>query len=102
MIPISYFLILGAVIFAIGLFGALTKRNAIGILMSFELMANAININLLTFSAYLTPSELTGQVFALFVIVVAAAQIGVGLALVMYVNRFQKSINVDDINLMKW
>lgn len=102
MIPLNYFLILSATVFAIGLFGALTRRNAINILMSLELMANAVNINLLAFSAYLTPGQLTGQVFAVFVIVVAAAQIGVGLALVMHVHRVKKSINVDEINLMKW
>lgn len=102
MVSLSHFLVLAAVVFSIGLFGVLTKRNAISILMSLELMTIAVNINLLAFSAYLTPSQIVGQVFALFVVVVAAAQIGLGLALVMYVHRLKKGIDVDEINLMKW
>jgi NADH:ubiquinone oxidoreductase subunit K len=93
---------LAAVLFAIGMFGVLTRRNAIGILMSLELMFNAVNINLVAFNKYIRPDELTGQIFALFVIVVAAAEAVVGLAIVLLLYRNWKGINIDRINIMKW
>jgi len=91
-----------SIIFAIGMFGVLTRRNAIGILMSLELMFNAVNINLVAFNKYINPDNLTGQIFALFVIVVAAAEAVVGLAIVLLLYRNWKGINVDRINIMKW
>lgn len=102
MIPQSHFLIFGALLFAIGMFGVLTRKNAIGILMSIELILNAVNINLITFNKFLgTPNGL-GQIFALFVIAIAAASAVVGLALVIAIYRNTKGISVDKINLMKW
>ena len=110
MIPQSHFLILGAILFAIGIYGALTRRTAIGILMSIELILNAANINLVTFSRFLgspdgpalSGAEGLGQIFALFVIAIAAASAVVGLVLVIAIYRNSKTILMDKINLMKW
>lgn len=99
---LDQFLILAAFLFCIGLYGVLTRRNAIGVLMSIELMFNAVNINLVAFSKYLAPLNLAGQVFAFFIIAVAAAEAAVGLAIILSIYRNFKNINVDDINLMKW
>jgi NAD(P)H-quinone oxidoreductase subunit 4L len=96
------YLALAAVLFAIGIFGVLTRRNAIGILMSLELMFNAVNINLVAFNKYINPGDLTGQIFAVFVIVVAAAEAVVGLAIVLLLYRNWKGIDVDRVNVMKW
>jgi NADH:ubiquinone oxidoreductase subunit K len=102
MIPLSYYLILGAVLFGIGMFGVLTRRNAIAILMAVELMLNAVNVNFIAFSRYLPNSTLDGQVFAVFVITVAAAEAAVGLAIVLGLYRNFHTVNVDEISLMKW
>lgn len=102
MIPLSYYLILGAVLFGIGMFGVLTRRNAIAILMAVELMLNAVNVNFIAFSRYLPNASLDGQVFAIFVITVAAAEAAVGLAIVLGLYRNFHTVNVDEINLMKW
>ncbi len=102
MIGLNHYLVLSAVLFAIGLYGALAKRNAIVILMSIEIMLNAVNISLVAFSRFVTPALLTGQVFAVFVIVVAAAEAAVGLGILMAVYRHRQSIDSDKINLMKW
>lgn len=102
MIPLNYFLILGAVLFSIGIFGALTRRNAIGILMSIELILNAANINLIAFNKFLGSPDGLGQIFALFVITIAAASAVIGLVLVIAVYRNTKNIFADKINLMKW
>lgn len=96
------YLILAALLFATGLFGVITRRNTIGILMSLELMFNAVNINFVTFNKFLAPTALTGQVFALFVIVVAAAEAVVGLAIVMLIYRNWRGIDVDQVSVMKW
>ncbi len=101
-IPLSYWLILGAVFFGIGLYGALSRRNAISILLSLEIMLNGANLNLIGFSRYASSSGLNAQVFALFIMGVAAAEVAVGLALVLAVYRNAKTINVDEINIMKW
>jgi len=102
MISQNHFLILGAIIFCIGLFGALTRRNAIGILMSIELMFNAANINLVAFNKFLGSPDGLGQIFALFEIALAAAACVVGLVLVLAIYRNAKSVFVDKFNLMKW
>lgn len=102
MIPLSYYLILGAVLFGIGMFGVLTRRNAIAILMAVELMLNAVNVNFIALSRYLPKSTLDGQLFAIFVITVAAAEAAVGLAIVLGLYRNFQTVNVDEINLMKW
>ncbi len=102
MIPQSHFLILGAVLFTMGIYGALTRRNAVGILMSIELILNAANINLVAFNRFLGSPDGPGQIFALFVIAIAAASAVVGLVLVIAIYRNSKTILMDKINLMKW
>ncbi len=101
-IGLENYLVLSAILFCIGLFGALTKRNAVIILMSIELMLNAANISLVAFSRFVTPALLTGQVFAIFVMVVAAAEVAVGLAIILAIYRGMADIDVNNINLMKW
>ena len=101
-IGLEHYLILSTVLFAIGLYGALVKRNAIIILMSIELMLNAVNIAMVAFSRYIVPVLLTGQIFAIFIIVVAAAEATVGLAIVIGIYRNRESIDVTQVNLMKW
>jgi len=101
MVPLYWYLILGAALFCIGLYGALARRNAIGILMAIELMLNAVNINLVAFWRHITPTLVTGQMFALFVIAVAAAEAAVGLALVIAIYRSRDTVNIEDIDLMK-
>ena len=102
MVGLTHYLILSAVLFCLGMFGLLTRRNAVGVLMSVELMFNAVNINFVAFSRYLTPQYLTGQVFAIFVVTIAAAEAAVGLAIVMLLYRNFHDIEVDKINFMKW
>jgi NADH:ubiquinone oxidoreductase subunit K len=96
------YLALAAILFAIGMFGVMTRRNAIGILMSLELMFNSVNINLVTFNKFIAPEGLTGQIFAIFVVVIAAAEAVVGLAIVLLLYRNWKGIEIDHINVMKW
>ena len=97
-----HYLALAAILFSIGLFGVLTRRNVIGILMSLELMFNAANINFVTFNKFIVTDGLTGQIFAIFVIVVAAAEAAVGLAIVLLLYRNWRDIDTDHINIMKW
>jgi len=99
---LEHFLVLSAVLFSIGLYGALAKRNAVIILMCIELMLSAVNITLVAFSRYIVPVELTGQIFAIFVIVVAAAEAAVGLAIILAIYRNRQDIDATKINLMKW
>ncbi|MGH2788616.1 MAG: NADH-quinone oxidoreductase subunit NuoK [Actinomycetota bacterium] len=98
--PASFFLVLAALIFSIGVYGVLARQNAVLVLLSIELMLNAVNINLVTFAALL--EETTGQIFALFVITVAAAEVGIGLAIVILIFRNRQSVAVDEMSLMKW
>jgi NADH:ubiquinone oxidoreductase subunit K len=102
MIPLNHYLILGAILFSLGVFGALTRRNAIAILMSIELMLNAVNLNFIALARHLPQAQISGQAFAIFVIAVAAAEAAVGLAIVLGLYRNFKTVNVDEINLMKW
>jgi NADH-quinone oxidoreductase subunit K len=101
-IPLSWYLILAAMLFCTGLFGVFSRKNAIAILLSIELMLNAVNINLVAFWRYLDPSKMTGQVFAIIVFAVAAAEVAVGLALIISVYRRRKTVVADEIDLMKW
>lgn len=101
-IGLEHYLVLAAVLFCIGLYGALTKRNAVVILMCIELMLNAVNISLISFSRYIVPTLLTGQVFAIFVMVVAAAEVAVGLAIILAIYRGLADIDSNNINLLKW
>jgi NADH:ubiquinone oxidoreductase subunit K len=99
---LEHYLVLSAILFTIGLYGALTKRNAVIVLMCIELMLNAVNITMVAFSRYIVPELLTGQVFALFVMVVAAAEVAVGLAIILAIYRGIADIDISKINLMKW
>ena len=101
-VGLEHYLILSAILFSIGLYGVLAKRNAVIILMCIELMLNAVNITLVAFSRYVVPALLTGQIFAIFVIVVAAAEVAVGLAIILAIYRNFEDIDVTKINLMKW
>lgn len=100
MIPLSHFLTLGAVLFLIGAAGVLMRRNVIIILLSIELMLNAVNVTLIGFSRQW--ADLSGQVFAIFVIAVAACEAAVGLAIIISLNRDKTVMNVDEVNLLKW
>ena len=102
MIHLSILLIFAAFLFSAGVYGVLARRNAVLVLMSIELMLNAVNINLVAFSRYLHGALAGGQVFALFVITVAAAEIGIGLAIVIILYRNRETIDVDKVNLLKW
>ena len=101
MVPVSHVLIFSAIIFCIGLYGVLARRNAVLVLMSIELMLNAVAVNLVAFSR-LDPLRTPGLVFAIFVITVAAAELGLGLAIVLRVYRMRSSVDVDEIDLMRW
>jgi NADH:ubiquinone oxidoreductase subunit K len=101
-IPLTDYLILAAILFSIGIYGALTKRNAIVILMCIELMLNAVNITLVAFSRFIVPLALTGQVFAIFTMVVAAAEVAVGLAIIFAIYRGKDTIDATKIDLLKW
>src|SRR4030067_1525927 len=98
-IGLTHYLVLSAVLFCIGLYGALTRRNAVVILMCIELMLNAVNISLVAFSSYVVPQLLTGQVFAIFVMVVAAAEVAVVLGIILALFRPFTNIDIDKINL---
>ena len=98
--PVHYFLVLSALLFSIGIYGVLARQNAVLILLSIELMLNAVNINLLAFSAVF--EDAIGHVFALFVIAVAAAEVGIGLAIVILIFRNRSTVDVDEMSLMKW
>lgn len=102
MITLNHYLLLSAILFCIGLYGALSKKNAVAILICIELMLNAVNINLVAFTKFLTPGELTGQIFAIFVIVVAACEVAVGLAIVIAIYRDRSSVVVENLDWLKW
>ncbi len=102
MIRLPLVLMFAAVLFGVGVYGVLARRNAVLVLMSIELMLNAVNINLVAFSQFLRDAVLAGQTFALFVITVAAAEVGIGLAIVILIYRNRETINVDEVNLLKW
>ena len=96
---LNQFLLLAAVLFCVGVYGVLARRNGVLVLMSIELMLNAVNINLIAFGAF--RHNVAGQVFALFVIAVAAAEVGVGLAIVLLIYRNRASIDLDEVDLMR-
>jgi NADH:ubiquinone oxidoreductase subunit K len=101
MIPLWMYLLVAAAMFSIGIYGVLARRNAVSILMSVELMLNAVIINLIAFWRYITPTNMSGQAFAAFVFVIAAAEAAVGLAIVISVYRTRRSVVVEDVNLLK-
>ncbi len=102
MTPLSQYLALGAIIFVIGLFGVLTRRNAIGILISIEIMLGAVSLNLVAFSRFVETSTLNGQVFSVFVMTVAAGEAAVGLALILALYKSVKAVFADKFNILKW
>jgi NADH-quinone oxidoreductase subunit K len=100
MVTLQHYLILSGILFAVGVMGVMFRRNLIVILMSLELMLNAVNLTFIAFSRYL--GTLEGQIFALFVMVVAAAEVAVGLAIAVAIFRMEGTVNVNEIDLMKW
>jgi NADH:ubiquinone oxidoreductase subunit K len=101
-IGLQHFLVLSAILFAIGMFGALSRSNAVGVLLSIELMLNAVNVMMVAFACYVdSPQPLAGQIFAIFIMTVAAAEAAVGLAIVITVYRLRHTIQVDEIDLLK-
>ena len=102
MVPLSWYLILAAGLFCIGLYGVLARRNAVAILLSIELMLNAVNINLVAFWRYLQPGQMNGQAFAIMVFAVAAAEAAVGLALIISIYRRRQTVVAEEIDLLKW
>jgi NADH-quinone oxidoreductase subunit K len=102
VIRLAFPLMFSAVLFAVGVYGVLARRNGVLVLMSIELMLNAVNVNLVAFSQFLKDQLLTGQIFTLFVITVAAAEVGIGLAIVILIFRNRETINVDEVNLLRW
>jgi NADH:ubiquinone oxidoreductase subunit K len=101
-IPLQHFLVLSAILFSIGVYGVLSRRNAVVILMSVELMLNAVSINLVAFAVYTAPSLFVGIIFAIFVITIAAAEVGLALGIVLRVFRNRGTANVDEIDALKW
>ena len=97
-----YPLVFAAFLFSAGVYGVLARRNAVMVLMSIELMLNAVNINLIAFNAFLRDQILAGQVFALFVVAVAAAEVGIGLAIVLLIFRNRETVNIDEVDLLRW
>jgi len=102
VVTLNHYLIFAAILFAIGLYGAVAKKNAIAVLMSIELMLNSVNINLIAFNRFLQPNEVTGQIFAIMVIVVAAAEVAVGLALILNIYRQRLTTDINDLDWLKW
>jgi NADH-quinone oxidoreductase subunit K len=100
--PLIYPLVFAAFLFGVGVYGVLARRNAVMVLMSIELMLNAVNVNLLAFNAYLQDQLQSGQVFALFVIAVAAAEVGIALAIVLLIFRNRETVNIDEVDLLRW
>jgi NADH:ubiquinone oxidoreductase subunit K len=102
MVPLEHVLVFSAAMFAIGAYGVMARRNAVLVFMAVELMLNAVAINLVAFATYLDPQRFSGIVFAIFVITVAAAELGLGLAIVLRVYRMQSSVNVDELDTLRW
>jgi NAD(P)H-quinone oxidoreductase subunit 4L len=102
MLQLPFFLLAAAALFCIGIFGLVTSRNAVRVLMSIELMLNAVNLNLVAFANYLDPQGIKGQVFTTFVIAIAAAEAAVGLAIVLSIYRNRNTIDMEQFNLLKW
>ena len=99
---LNQFLILAALLFAMGVYGLLVRRNAVMVLLSVELMLAAVNINLVALEALWRTTEALGQILAVFIITIAAAEVGIGLAIILLVFRNRRSANVDELNLMRW
>ena len=101
-IPLEHFLVLSAILFSLGIYGVLTRRNAVLILMSVELMLNAASINMVAFAAYTSPERFIGIIFAIFIITIAAAEVGLALAIILRIFRTRRTANVDEVAELKW
>ena len=101
-VPLEAYLLTASILFCIGVWGLINSRNAVRVLMSIELMLNAVNINLMSFSSYIDGSIIRGQVFSIFVITVAAAEAAVGLAILLSLYRNRVTIDMESFNLLKW
>lgn len=102
MIPLNNFLVLSAILFSLGVYGVLARRSAVLMLMSIELMLQAVSINFIAFAVYFSPQTFTGIIFAVFVITIAAAEVGLALAIILRLFRNRATANVDEADLMKW
>jgi NAD(P)H-quinone oxidoreductase subunit 4L len=102
IMQLEFYLLLSAALFCIGIYGLVTSRNAVRVLMSIELLLNAVNLNLMGFSNFLDPAGIKGQVFTVFVITVAAAEAAVGLAIILAIYRNRQTIDMEQFNLLKW
>jgi NADH:ubiquinone oxidoreductase subunit K len=102
MIPINDFLILSAILFSLGMYGVLARRSAVLILMSVELMLQAVSINFIAFAVYLDPKNFAGLIFTVFVITIAAAEVGLALAIILRLYRNRGTANVDEADTLKW
>lgn len=102
MVTLTHLQVLSAGLFCIGLYGVLARRNAVLILLSIELMLNAVNVNLVGLAAFLDPEQFLGQIIAIFVITVAAAEVGLAMAIILRLYRSRGTVNVDELNMMKW
>jgi NADH-quinone oxidoreductase subunit K len=102
MVPLSWYLVLAAALFCVGMYGVLARKNAVAILMGIEIMLNAVNINLVAFWRYLTPQVMAGQMFTIIVLTVAASEAAVGLALIISIYRRRNTVIAEDVDLMKW
>ena len=101
-LSLQHFLILSALLFSLGVYGTLARRNVVGILMSVEIMLNAVNIAFVAFGRFVAPTTLAGQVFAIFVVTIAAAEVTVGLAIVLALFRRRQTIDIESVDLMRW
>jgi len=101
-VPLNWVLTLTTFLFCVGVFGVLARRNAVIVLMSVEVMLNAVNLNFIAFNGVVEGDRLIGQVFALFVIAIAAAELGIGLAIVLLIYRNSLTVSLDEVNLLKW
>ncbi len=102
MIPIQHFLVLSSILFSLGIYGVLARRSAVLILMSIELMLQAVTINFIAFAVYLHPEQFTGLIFAIFVITISAAEVGLALAIILRIFRNKATANVDEVDVLKW
>jgi NADH:ubiquinone oxidoreductase subunit K len=102
MIPIENFLVLSSILFSLGIYGVLARRSAVLILMSVELMLQAVSINFIAFAVYLHPEQFTGLIFAIFVITIAAAEVGLALGIILRIFRNKGTANVDEVDMLKW
>ena len=102
MIPIENFLVLSSILFSLGIYGVLARRSAVLILMSIELMLQAVTINFIAFAVYLYPEQFTGLIFAIFVITISAAEVGLALAIILRIFRNKATANVDEVDALKW